>query len=589
MNLKNTFLFFCLFLINCATEITDTKPINIIQDKNDYVIGESMTIQYDNIDSQNELKISVIDNNMSVIKDYSAINGINNRIYIPRLLDGINDRVDINNLYLKYNVLNKEKVVIKTIYSKLNLNQSISVVSLCSSNNCSGLSGNLIEDIPFKIEIKTFGNLFDIFEYKIFINDKIFYEKVQNTSSYTDFDFLHNIKMPLIEEKNSSYIALIKIRALDSNDPDSFAETVLPIRVVRPIEIKYYGKYELAQTYEPIPVTGCIPGTIASRVEYSESTSETRQNSISIVLGKEFATSNSDIITNTQGDEISLTETNDTITSSESSNSTSNEESITNSSEETNSNSFLYSTTDGENWSWSTNQSTSESNTTEQTTGTNNEINGEVTTTVSGEGSLPFLAKASGSISGTVGASHGWSRANTDSNTNTTSNERGYISGQSQDRTREFGSINEITVGSSLTGSYAFTNTNTSSISQGNSQSSARVWNMSESIESGKVVSVGDTESIDNTIVTSSTSETTFSYSGFIPNSRVGKFFRQTSRYTKNSEIITYDIDGYKTSAGYISMNSWAWAPELVISNSCENLKYSNFLLPVCYIEPCGE
>lgn len=582
MKIKKLFYLLSTFILGCASEIQSIEKLEIKTDKNDYVIGESMTVKYNNINAQDKLKISIIDNYKNVIKDYSALNGVNNNVYISRILDGIKENIDINNLYMKYDIVNDKSQVLQTYYSKLNIMPSISIVSICSSNLCEGVSGNIIEDIPFKIKIKTFGNLFNEFRYSIFINDKLFYEKNQNIGSYTDFDVLQNVKMPIISEKDSSYIALIKITALDNNNiTTNFAETVFPIRVVRPIEIKYFGRYELAQTYEPIPVTGCIPGTLSSRVEYSESTSETRQNSISIVIGKDFAISNSDIITNTNSDEISLGETINTNIASENATSLSNEETITNSVEETNGSNFSFSTTDGENWAWSTNQT----NTTEQTESSNNEINGEVTTTVTGEGSLPFLAKASGSVSGTVGALHGWSN----STSNSQSNERGYITGQNQDRTREFGSVNQIAKGSSLSGSYAFTNTNSYSVEEGNSQSSTRVWNMSESVESGKIVTEGDSESIDNTIVSSSTSETTFSYSGFIPNGRVGKFFRQTSRYTKLSEIITYDIDGYKTSAGYISMNSWAWAPELVISDSCQDLKYSDFLLPACYIEPCGE
>ena len=112
---------------------------------------------------------------------------------------------------------------------------------------------------------------------------------------------------------------------------------------------------------------------------------------------------------------------------------------------------------------------------------------------------------------------------------------------------------------------------------------------MSESLSSGKVVTEGSGESISQTIVNSSSSSTTFSYSGYIPRGRYGIFFRQTSRYIKLSEIITYDINGFASHAGFIMMNSWAWAPELSVATSCEEAMQSTLPLPECLIPPCGE
>lgn len=112
---------------------------------------------------------------------------------------------------------------------------------------------------------------------------------------------------------------------------------------------------------------------------------------------------------------------------------------------------------------------------------------------------------------------------------------------------------------------------------------------MTESINSGKVVTEGNGESISQTIVNSSSSSTTFSYSGYIPRGRFGIFFRQTSRYVKLSEIITYDINGFAQHAGFIMMNTWAWAPELSVSNTCEDAMTSSLPIAECLIPPCGE
>ena len=110
---------------------------------------------------------------------------------------------------------------------------------------------------------------------------------------------------------------------------------------------------------------------------------------------------------------------------------------------------------------------------------------------------------------------------------------------------------------------------------------------MSESLSSGKTVSEGNSESISQTIVTSNSSTTTFSYSGYIPRGRFGVFFRQTSRYVKLSEIISYDLSGYPNHAGVIMMNTWAWAPELSISESCSDALNTSLPAASCLIQPC--
>ena len=82
--------------------------------------------------------------------------------------------------------------------------------------------------------------------------------------------------MPAVPNSNSSYIATLRVEAEDVEG--NVIETSLPFRVVRPMEVKHYGKYELAEIYEPIPVSGCIVGSIGNNVSYSESTTQTRQN-----------------------------------------------------------------------------------------------------------------------------------------------------------------------------------------------------------------------------------------------------------------------------------------------------------------------
>ena len=202
---------------------------------------------------------------------------------------------------------------------------------------------------------------------------------------------------------------------------------------------------------------------------------------------------------------------------------------------------------------------------------------------------MPFLAKASGKVEVSAGIQRGWGNTNTSSESSTSSTNRGYTSGGSSQNGRSFGSTQNDSRSYSLNGAYVLSSSTSNSVSESSSLSSGRVWNMSESISSGKVITEGNSESLSQTIVTSESSSTTFSYSGYIPRGRFGTFFRQTSRYVKLSEIITYTLDGYPQHAGYVMMNTWAWAPDLSIGSSCEEAGISSLPVSECLIPPCGE
>ena len=398
---------------------------------------------------------------------------------------------------------------------------------------------------------------------------------------------LDNIVMKKVPDNLSSYIGSIRIVAEDADG--NYAETAIPIRVVRPLEVKHYGKYELSEVYEPVPVSGCIVGSVGSNVNYSESTSETRQNSLNIVISKSWSDSNSKNINTNTTEGLSIGETQSVVNSSSMSNSETNAENQSYSSSSSESYNNAYSTTDGENWSWSLNESNTEGTSTSN--GNSNTLGGNasVKVGVSGEGSLPFLAKASGSVDTTVGVSASNTRSEVNGESNSQTNGKVYTTSGVKNKSASYGTAQNISNTSSLSGSYAVSNSNSNSIAEGNTDSSTRVWNMSSGVSSGKVVTVGDSESISQTIVESSSSTTTFSYGGFIPRGRSGIFYRQTSRWTKLSEIVSYDLNGFPYHAGYITMNTWRWAPELAIGESCIDIPRPRMESATCYIQPCGE
>ena len=385
----------------------------------------------------------------------------------------------------------------------------------------------------------------------------------------------------------SSYIATVLITVEDFEG--NTAETALPFKVVRPIEIKHFGKYELAERYEPVPVTGCIPGAVGNNVQYSESVSETRQNSVAITISNSWSNSNSFSETTGQSEGISVGETQSTVRSSSLSESETFGETETNSNTESDATNISYNTTDGEIWSWSLGEAQTSGTTNSSTDSTNTAVDGRVTTGFSGEGSLPFLAKASGKVEVSAGVSRGWGNSETSTETESDTTSRGYSTGGSSQSGRTFGSVQNNARSHSLTGSYVLSSSTSNTITEASDLSSSRVWNMSESATSGKVVQEANSESLAQTIVDSSTSSTTFSYSAYLPRGRYGVFFRQTVRYVKLSEIITYDLNGYPSHGGFITMNSWAWSPDLSTSDTCEGAMQNNLPSAECIIQPCGE
>jgi len=486
---------------------------------------------------------------------------------------------------IKIDFINKNKV--NTIRQSLVIEPSIVIESMCGNNSlCETLTGNAIEKVPYKLVV-SFYKFQPVKVVYNFITPKNNYSYENEYRYPVELDWVENVFFEEINQEYSSYISKIEIIAYDMNG--NTIETALPIRVVRPLEVKHFGKHELAEIFVPVPVTGCIPGSVGNNVQYSESESETRQNSVSIGINQTWSNSNSISSSSSLSEGINVGETSSTVLSSSLSNSETQSEGFSNTSAESNGNNLQFTTSDGENWTWSLNESESETEGQSNSENENTSVNASTTIGVSGEGSLPFLAKASGKVDVSAGIQRGWGSSNTTSAANTSSNSRGYSTGGSSQNGRTYGSVQNTSESHSLSGSYVLSSSTSNTITESSGLSSNRIWNMSESISNGRVVSESNSENLSQTIVNSNSSTTTFSYSGYIPRGRFGVFFRQTSRYTKLSEIITYTLNGEPVHSGYIMMNTWAWAPELSIANTCEEARTSSLPQPACLIQPCGE
>lgn len=580
--MKNLFALLLFLILNACSESFEDEKL-LYENTLTTSSGEQLEIKYNKDRNFNTVYAYLINKSDNVIVENYALQNYSGTYYVNRILNNdivFNKNYSLNFVFSSNNNIYEEEM-------PLNVEPSVIIKSICGSQECEVLTGNILQNTFNRITIKTYGITAKRITYTVYTpyEDKI--EIVHEYNTPVEYDYLDNFLLTSVPEEYSSYIVKVDVVADDLNG--NTAETSIPLRVVRPIEVKHYGKQEVAEIYEPIAVTGCIPGSIGSNIQYTESESETRQKSVSINISKNWSDSFSKNTAQTSSEGISVANTESTVNSSSLSNSETQSESYSNTNANSNSSNISFNTSDGESWSWNLNESQTQTQGNSNSSGTNTGVSGSVTTGFSGEGSLPFLAKASGKVEVSAGVNHSWNNTNTNSESNSEGTSRGYTTGGSSQNGKVYGSAQNESRSFSLSGSYILSSSTSRLVSESSSLTSGRVWNMSESVSRGEVVTEGNSESISETVVTTVGNSTTLSYSGYIPRGRFGMFHRQTSRLVKLSEIITYDINGFPSHAGFLMMNTFAWAPELSVGMSCEEARISNLPNAQCIIPPCGE
>jgi hypothetical protein len=87
-----------------------------------------------------------------------------------------------------------------------------------------------------------------------------------------------DFQLPYVPDDVPEYGAILNVEAI-ANDGRAFY-TSFAIGVHKPLEVFYNGNVQVAEVFEPTPVSGCIPGGEAGRqVSYTETMSETRSRS----------------------------------------------------------------------------------------------------------------------------------------------------------------------------------------------------------------------------------------------------------------------------------------------------------------------
>lgn len=390
-----------------------------------------------------------------------------------------------------------------------------------------------------------------------------------------------------IDPGTQSYLSPIRITAYD--DEGTAVETALPLSVHRPMEVVYGGEHELAQIYEPVPVSGCIPGSIGTVVEYSESETETRQTSVSVTVSNKWLRQEGRSLSQSTHEGIASGETRSrSIGGAEWEGETTERGfGVTYSQDE--STRIGYESTDGETWSWNM----SEGETDEEYESRMNRLFGEgsLSTTVgaSGSGSVPGFAKVTGSVETTLGVTAGAATAGTTGNRNSRTRSRGWGMSGSRSESRSFGSTHSESRSESLSGNYALSNSRQRSYENTDARSMGRTWDVTQGSVNDESVSVGQTEAEESTWSTSSSVTTRQGLKAEIPNGRSAVFYRQTTRFVRRAEVRAYDQCGLATHLGELQFNDWRWAPDLAVAEGpCGTTQIPSRLPKArCAIGPC--
>ncbi len=461
---------------------------------------------------------------------------------------------------------------------------------------CGAPAVRVTPSIPYRMSVTVTGLRATRFEYE--------FSQVNNVDSVTRFvhelspdqpttqdsvgENTEIIVFNAIPSEQQSYISGVRVVAYDNEG--NFVETALPISVHRPIEVKYDGSYELAERYEPVPVSGCIPGSVGNQVSYSESSVETRLQSVSMTVSNSWTNSAGRSVNRNTSEGIAVGESRSQTVGSSSSEYERLSEGFGESYTQNESNDVNFNSSDGEAWSWNLSEGESQDEYESRVQSVYGEASGSVGVGVSGEGSVPGFAKVSGSVETTVGVTAGTSRGNTEGTRMSTNTNRGYSMSGSSNESRGFGSSVSEGRSTSLNGTYALGRGTNNSQSNTEAMNNTRTWDFSEGTSLNEIASTGNSESISNSMVSSESKGIAQSFSGYIPRGRYGIFYRQTTRWVRRAEVVSYDLCGIASHMGEILFNEWDWAPDLAIGETCDvTPPPSNLPAARCLVSPCGE
>jgi hypothetical protein len=458
--------------------------------------------------------------------------------------------------------------------------------------NCGIPALRILPSMPYRLQVQASGIEAIRFEYSISeINGKdgLFPTIIHTYNTPTQIDQIGE-QEPLVFNAipDDVQMAVVSIRVKAFNQNGQFVENAIPMTVHRPMELQYDGNTQLAQVFDPVPVTGCMFGGIGTEVSYSETVSETKQQSVSVTISNQWnqAQTNGSFQSFSSG--IRLGES----SSSSSSRSDSIEREVSQgwglSYEQSQSNSVSFASSTGANWTSNTAQGQSESSFQENFQNTFGSEATNITVDNSWEISIPLIGSAGVKDKKSTNVVEGHSNGVTNGSSSGSSSSKNYEVSSSTGNGSSFGSVTTQGQRTSVSGAYALASLEEVTQSERNGQSIDKTWDLEKGVSFSDSQSEGGRESMTKSMENSKTYTESRSISGSIPKGRVGIFYRQTSRWVKEAELVTYDLCGKSKYMGSLYFNEWQWAPELALGTECDlNPPKSKFTSATCYIEPC--
>ncbi len=389
-----------------------------------------------------------------------------------------------------------------------------------------------------------------------------------------------------IPADQQSYTASLRVIIEDAEG--KAVETALPISVHRPIEVINSGQRLLAQRYEPVPASGCMPGTLGGNVTYSEARTEFRQQSVNVTFRNEWTSSRGNSQTESWSEGIREGSSQSrTLGGSERE-----DERLRESHglryDNSEANDMNYSSTDGQSWNWNRREGESNTDYEDRLNRLYGEGNWSGTVGAEASGSVPGFAKVTGRTSVTTGVRAGGSVGETNGLSRTSSSDRGFGMSGTTSESRGFGSTLTENRSEDVSGSYTLSRSAATDHSDQNTRTESQTWDFNQGATSSDLVSSGLSDSESRTWSTSSADTTVTSFSGALPIAKFGVFYRQTTRWVRRAEIRGFDQCGVAEHIGELQFNEWTWAPDLATGSSCDQVPTPGFEPADCFIEPCN-
>jgi hypothetical protein len=495
---------------------------------------------------------------------------------------------------IKDNINGEERVDLQPRSFELNVGHSVQILEFQPlSASCGEPAMRALPGIPYRLRVQSMGFNATRYEYQV--------GRVNGSEGITRYE--HALEAPAPEDvvgddeplffnpvpdDERFYVTNLRVIAYDDAN-NIVAETAWPLSVHRPIEVIYDGKRQLAEHYEPEPVSGCIPGTLGTRVSYSESKSEFRQRTVSVTVSSSWMRGHGQSLERNWSEGVSEGQSRSSSLGSEISEDEEISESMGLTYSQSTSNDVSFEESNGESWEWSLTEGQESSEFTEQMREVYGSGSWETTVSAETEAGIPFLAKSSVKGSVSAGVEVGARSGNTTGSSRGTSSSRGYSTSGSTETARSFGSSTTEGRSQSINNSYALSRSRGSSIDEESALESTRTWNLSEGVSNSETVSESEETAYENTIESSSEDSVTQSFSAVIPRGQMGIFYRQTTRWVRVAEVRSFNLCGVAQHVGDLQFNEYTWAPDLAVAPSCEEKPPApNLPEASCFVPPCG-